>query len=126
MAKIKLKLIILHLVNVRMSLDHHLAKVLADSHILPHYRIPGVFHSPGGGGGEREAKLHTHCTGLKHSYSVTDLLTMTMESLCGLSQDLRMYTYSRLAIGNWAYMYKKCKGNYNSTNMQATCVCVFE
>ena len=107
MAKIKLKLIILHLINVRMSLDHHLAKVLADSHILPHYRIPGVFYSPGGG---EESKLHTHCTGLKHSYSVTDLLTMTMESLCGLSQDLRMYTYSRLAIGNWAYMYKKCKG----------------
>ena len=47
-AKIKLKLIILHLVNVRMSLDHHLAKVLADSHIRPHYRVPGVFHSPGG------------------------------------------------------------------------------
>ena len=46
---------------------------------------------------------------------MTDLLTMTMESLCGLSQDLRMYTYSRLAIGNWAYMYKKCKGNYNGT-----------
>ena len=109
MAKIKLKLIILHLINVRMSLDHHLTKVLADSHILPHYRIPGVFYSPGGGEG---SKLHTHSTGLKHSYSVTDLLTMTMESLCGLSQDLRMYTYSRLAIGNWAYMYmyKKCKG----------------
>ena len=60
MAKIKLKLIILHLINVRMSLDHHLAKVLADSHILPHYRVSGVFHSPGGGGGEREANfIHT-------------------------------------------------------------------
>ena len=45
---------------------------------------------------------------------MTDLLTMTMESLCGLSHDLQTYTYSRLAIGNWAHMYKKCKGNYNS------------
>ena len=106
-------MIILHLINLRMSLDHHLVKVLADSHIHCLYVLTtgylGSSTGLGGGGGEG-SKLHTHLTGLTHSYSMTDLLTMTMESLCGLSQDLRMYTYSRLAIGNWADMYKKCKG----------------
>ena len=53
MAKIKLKLrlIILHLINVRMSLDYHLTKVLADSHIFLTTGYLGCSIALGGGGG---------------------------------------------------------------------------